>query len=379
MKSISLLLVPALAAFVSAIPSLSDFQKIQELASSGAINTDDTAAQAEAIGGPKEVQQEPVVASKQWSSAKRVKIRYGPYKMPNTDKTNAESIVLGDNGMLDTGSLMAKKPCTDCLITWMQAGLENPDGLDANIDHGMWLHHMVMVNVGNGRKDTVCPIPLERFFSSGNERTISSFIAGGNKAGYHVKNGDNFAMMIELMNENKKEMPVYMTITYEYLPYQTAKSLGFKNVKALWLDVTGACGISFDFPRGKQFTLKMKPWTVNFDNGVVAGTGGHLHDGGVDVKAYINNNLYCDSTATYGSDPRYIQKSTKGMGGQAKTGMQHISHMKDCHHPVAIKKGDKIYITAKYDLVEHPAMTTNKGGTDEVMGISVMFVTYPLV
>lgn len=36
-----------------------------------------------------------------------------------------------------------------------QAGLEYPDGKNANIDTGMWLHHMVHINKGEGRSDPV--------------------------------------------------------------------------------------------------------------------------------------------------------------------------------------------------------------------------------
>jgi hypothetical protein len=62
-------------------------------------------------------------------------------------------------------------PCNDCLITWMQAGLEFADGTTANAEAGMWLHHAVFSNVK--RRDVVCPMKRhgDRFFASGNERT----------------------------------------------------------------------------------------------------------------------------------------------------------------------------------------------------------------
>ena len=62
-------------------------------------------------------------------------------------------------------------PCTECLITWMQAGLEYPDGSVANADNGMWLHHTVFSNLN--RLSRMCPTEWhgDRFFASGNERT----------------------------------------------------------------------------------------------------------------------------------------------------------------------------------------------------------------
>jgi hypothetical protein len=34
------------------------------------------------------------------------------------------------------------KPCTSCMILGMNAGLEYPDGGDANTNTKMWLHHV---------------------------------------------------------------------------------------------------------------------------------------------------------------------------------------------------------------------------------------------
>lgn len=35
-----------------------------------------------------------------------------------------------------------EKPCTQCTVVAQQAGLEFPDGKNANIDSGLWLHHV---------------------------------------------------------------------------------------------------------------------------------------------------------------------------------------------------------------------------------------------
>jgi hypothetical protein len=80
------------------------------------------------------------------------------------------------------------KPCQSCMILGMNAGLEYPDGTDANTNTKMWLHHMVMFNIGKGANDATCtifgaphlivgsmPSSSERIFSSGNERTTTFF------------------------------------------------------------------------------------------------------------------------------------------------------------------------------------------------------------
>jgi hypothetical protein len=81
--------------------------------------------------------------------------------------------------MTDFSTMNATKPCSDCLITWMQAGLVYPNGTYANANTGMWLHHTVLVSLG--KPDAVCgnEIGAERFFASGNERTIVDICANG--------------------------------------------------------------------------------------------------------------------------------------------------------------------------------------------------------
>jgi hypothetical protein len=69
-------------------------------------------------------------------------------------------------------------PCQGCLITWMQAGLVNFDGSDANADTGMWLHHTVLQNNRNAARGS-CKMSSERFFASGNERTVVDLTLNG--------------------------------------------------------------------------------------------------------------------------------------------------------------------------------------------------------
>jgi hypothetical protein len=72
----------------------------------------------------------------------RIKMRYGPYKVPNMKVTN----ILGEEGALwNYADPIADKPCGEageCTIIGMVSGLEYPDGKNANIDSGLWLHHV---------------------------------------------------------------------------------------------------------------------------------------------------------------------------------------------------------------------------------------------
>jgi hypothetical protein len=101
--------------------------------------------------------------------SERVRIKYGPYEVPPSHI---------DNGMKNYVNQNATMPCHDCLITWFQADLVYPDGATANADTGMWLHHTVLTN--GGKEDVKgCHYRGERFFASGNERTLVDISMNG--------------------------------------------------------------------------------------------------------------------------------------------------------------------------------------------------------
>ena len=102
--------------------------------------------------------------------SKRVKISYGPF--------TATPMSVND-GMTDWVVPKAQKPCADCLVTWIRAGLEYPNGTDANADNGLWLHHTVFSNTQ--RAPIVCPQAKtgDEFFASGNERTPVNICVNG--------------------------------------------------------------------------------------------------------------------------------------------------------------------------------------------------------
>jgi hypothetical protein len=154
----------------------------------------------------------------------------------------------------------------------------------------MWLHHMVVFNIGPGLEDYTCshrdisvphatvgatPRNSERIFASGNERTQSIFPDWGVKdAGYKVRPTDKFAALVEIMNENMEDKVVYMTVTYDFVPGHPFKD----EIKPVWLDVR-QCGSSEANPPVGQPVFKMDyNWTAAYD-GEVIGAVGHLHDG----------------------------------------------------------------------------------------------------
>lgn len=102
------------------------------------------------------------------TQVQRTRIKYGPFTVPGMDT---------DGGMKSFQAKAMAKPCSDCTITYLQAGLEYPNGSYANADTGMWLHHAVIFN--GAKRDTSCPETYERAMASGNERTPIDFTRNG--------------------------------------------------------------------------------------------------------------------------------------------------------------------------------------------------------
>ena len=193
------------------------------------------------------------------------------------------------------------KPCTECTIIKQWAGLDFLDGRNANIDNGMWLHHMVHLTIGPGRWDPTClnkrtslphfdvnssPTASERYFSSGNERTkvhLDILGAGATKWGYHIKPTDKYGFIVDLMNMNMEDKLVYMTMTYDYIDGPLPAN--WTQTKSVWLDAA-SCGTSEVRPREQKakFSIQSSPWKPNFEGRILSAIG-HLHDGKTAVRS----------------------------------------------------------------------------------------------
>jgi hypothetical protein len=243
------------------------------------------------------------------------------------------------------------------------------------------------MNNGPGRRDAACNYSgTDPFFSSGNERTPSVYSSpdGKMKTGYYIRRADTFSLYSELMNLDEQAKQVWVTMTYEYIP---SHPLDYAETKAVWLGI-GQClkppVPSIDgkpYPVDKQGRpFDTKPFDVNSPawwspwNGIKLSVGGHLHDGGTSIFIYENENVLCTSKASYGTSPQFIEKST---GLQGNPGMRHISHMSGCTMMGPLKKGTRYYLTARYNFDKHPTMLNNKGKPDEIMAISLLYISVP--
>lgn len=319
-----------------------------------------------------------------------VQIKYGPFTIPGADQP-ATGIFAGVapflGGQSETGMIWnaprvnVTKPCSDCYITGLKAGLITPDGQNANINRGLWLHHMVLLASGRGKRDATCPSGLqqvaigrmgaERVFASGNERTFGNFDAG---YGYRMNPADQLHLLVDLMNMNEAPQAVYMTLDYDFVPGSTP---GTKNVRPLWFDAA-QCGISEVPGRTGQYTVQSGTWTSTVAGKFLMG-GGHVHDGGTHLTIEQNGQVVCDSVAAYGETPEYRAGGAMDhdMGGMDHGDMggwhESISSMNFCHNFGDLRVGDRMHITGYYDDSQHAQMS-HGGKLHNVMAIALVYI-----
>lgn len=322
--------------------------------------------------------------------AQRTKVRLGPWTMPGINERNLQSMIMGTAGMVDKFASVPK-PCTECTILSMNADLEYANGQSvegastfpedpANInilgeratpDKGAWLHHtgkfqsfacapysyhrLVLSARGSTRRDPGCGTAgSEAFFSSGNERNRHDYanLNGTVDTGYHLHASDSLMIMTELMNMLVKEQTVYLSLYFDYIPYQPK----FKKTRVVWLqlhqcgkaDVTSGNLGAMDRPVKAQFTETTAPWTSTL-NGEIIAVSGHLHDGGTHLEVFQNNQVICDAVAKYSMD---MPMDTQG--GPSTQPMESISSINVCNNPGrTVKAGDSFHISAHYDFNKH--------------------------
>ncbi|KAF2436265.1 hypothetical protein EJ08DRAFT_692141 [Tothia fuscella] len=330
MKTSALVALAAAAVNVAAIKYVSGPDKWPEAMQFETVSMEDAGIplvkrDADAVDLPPKIQTMPT-RNPHIPNSKTVKIRYGPYTVPGAR-------VEGGEGMINNRpSPSVDKPCSRCMILGMNAGLEYPDGADANTNTKMWLHHMVMFNIGKGANDATCPIfgaphlivgsmpsSSERIFSSGNERTTTFFNPPwGNvtNLGYPIYPADRFGMIVDLMNMNMQAKESYLTIYYDFIDGHPKE---MQEVKPVWMDAA-QCGTSEISGRtaSAAFDFVSPAWIANFE-GEVTGTGGHLHDGGTKVEIIVDKKIICTSVPTYGTDEEALERANIAkLGGLGK-------------------------------------------------------------
>jgi hypothetical protein len=338
--------------------------------------------------------------------AKRVKVRTGPYLVPGMNRQNSFS---KHWGMLESYyDINVEKPCTDCNILRQQGGLEYTNGDNANIDTGLWLHHMVHFNVGPRRWDAAgvtessC-LPMEgvntmggaalgkgsisarntdRYFVTGNERVpfhyYSAPSGGHNATAYHLDSGDKFFYLVELMNMNMGDKTVYITMTYDIL--DGALPPGWSDVKTIFLDANACKSSEVPSPKGKiKFDIASRAWKPNVEGRIIDSIG-HLHDGGVSIEISSGSSFLCKSKPVYSGAAEYVYRDTGMAMHGDKVAKDHISTMEGCGLKdigvPRVTKGQSWTVRGYYDYNQKSA-NLEGGSPSEVMAIAIVLVAVP--
>jgi Stress up-regulated Nod 19 len=272
-------------------------------------------------------------------SAATKTVRYGPYTIPGGTATTP--------GMIHNQLRLAvQRPCVDCYITEFKPDLVYADGAKATMDSGAMLHHVVFTS--QFRPDATCGtswlgLAGERFFASGDERTVIGFPSG---YGYRVRWYDSWNMLVELMNHAAAAQTVYVQITYSY----RASWESVKRVRPVWLDVDQCGDSEYTIPAG--FSDTHWDWAVNVPGRVVSAAG-HVHGHGVAVEATnesTGGTSICRSVATL-----------------HPTDTHRVLDMSTCvADPLAtVRAGQTVRLHSEYQS-SHAA--------DDVMGIMLLYV-----
>ncbi|HEX6235940.1 MAG TPA: hypothetical protein VFZ68_02035 [Acidimicrobiales bacterium] len=234
-------------------------------------------------------------------------VRWGPFDVPAMGTT--ENLIAKPGGcswlvgfFTDCVDMQIEKPCEDCYITKMipnlvEAGTDTP----VNFDNQGMLHHVV--NVNWSRPDVTCrpswfgdTINLlgaveggnERFFASGNERTVMEVPDG---YGFRVRPGDQWGLIVDVMNMSMQDRQYEFEYTFEWV--ESAEP-----VRPVWLDIDQCSDSEVDTPAG--YSDHHYDWRSTLDGRIVA-IGGHLHDQGIAISAEnaTTGETICTSRAAY--------------------------------------------------------------------------------
>jgi hypothetical protein len=222
------------------------------------------------------------------------------------------------------------------------------DGTGADVPaHMAHLHHIVLLD--STRPDQLCSFPdASRFAGTGKE--LQPF---GLPDGYAYHSGDGpWSSVYHVMNLSPA--PVEVAVQYT-VTWQDAAETDLLDVEPYFLDVTGCWGTSeYQVPGdGGPDSVHEQARTYEIErDGIAVVGGGHVHDGGIDLRLTEGDTEICRSEAVYGEG---------GHGGH--------------HSLVAVtpcgqidyewSQGDEITLTSRYQ---------NHAPTAGAMGIMVMYV-----
>jgi len=228
--------------------------------------------------------------------------------------------------------------------------------LDHDVAH---LHHFVLAFAG--RQDPACPgrevqgYPVSPHLGTGAERTPIVL-----PDPYAFKVGDNvtWATTYHVMNMSAEPQTVYLKYTLDYQAGRTDDNTRW--VTPWFLDVSNSpdncMKATYDVPGdgGPDSTHeRTRSWTMPED-GIIVGTGGHLHDAGV-------------ATELRAGDDSLICRSEVDYGGHLPSHGMHIQRIVPCMPNHRVRAGEQLTLQSFYD---------NSQPHSAVMGINLTFIWF---
>ncbi|MEP6624342.1 MAG: hypothetical protein ABJC79_07850 [Acidimicrobiia bacterium] len=271
----------------------------------------------------------------------------------------------GQNNIDYSGS-QVPRPTEDGWVVGIRPNIHLADGTIPPVDV-IHLHHGVWLNLSHG--DATSPGLPERFFAAGEEKTALQFPAG---YGYRFNAGDNW--LINYMIHDLVDRPFDLWIDYDLDFIPASAGVAIKDARPIWMDVqNGSVYPVFDARRGSggdEYTYpdeattdpyhggtKLNTWTVPAD-GVLIGTGGHLHPGG------LRDDLWIDRTAPSKTRTRHLFESSAHYYEPAGAVSWDVAMtVTNPGWRPQLRAGDQLRINVTYD--------TERASWYEVMGIMI--------
>jgi len=277
---------------------------------------------------------------------------------------------------------------TDITILNVHLTTHFADGTPISNANGVYDHHVFVVDTSKtpvahiGCAGTTIPIMPINSIMGNSAEAMDGLASGGVNlttrpvTGNYVGKGHNLTIQMDLVNYNNKTENVYLTID---MSYTEGRAKGIWEI-AQHLIPVGICaaanggGLSALIPPTDQ-----QKWTQDDDGFIMRDTGkliyvrGHMHDGSVNMLFKLNGKPICDSRTEYnapvvGDDGKAGPQPGGHLHGGMNDGM--MSGISICMNGTDYKKGDRLSITANYDLDLHP-LRKHPGGMGVSMGSSM--------
>ena len=207
----------------------------------------------------------------------RLHLRYGPVDVrPGTN-------------LIQLGS--APKPPGDGYMVRLAPNLRRPDGSVPPTDQ-IHLHHAVWLSTA--APDSTAPALPQRFFASGEEKTILQL---PRPYGYPVRSTDRWILNYMIHDLTSHGARLYVTYDVDFVPAASTLGRSLRPARPVWMDVeNGSAYPVFDVLRGSgragRYTFpddainpyaiggRRNEWAVDRPGTLVAAAG-HLHPGGL--------------------------------------------------------------------------------------------------